>query len=97
YSVTFDVPAKLRSPVPLVASGLTTMFRTYVPETAVDEHGDLPSGEHEIRTHPYPICKVKPEVLPVPITARMQGPTQGHLGLRVRPSVRPHVPRAPLR
>lgn len=94
--VALDVPAQLRSPVPLVAGRLPTVFRADMPEAAVNEDRDLARSEHDVRTDTNAFGEIEPEVLAVPVALSVERAAQGDLGFGVGPAVRPHVPRSSL-
>jgi hypothetical protein len=51
-AVPLDVLRELGRPVPFVVLRLGAVFRARVPETAINEHRDLPGGERYVRANP---------------------------------------------
>jgi hypothetical protein len=64
------------------------MFWTAVPETAVDEHGDLRAREYKVR--PPVQRRDRTDVDAISQARSMCGPPDSELGLRVAPAVRLH-------
>jgi len=93
-TVTLNVPAQLRIPVPDVDGRLAAMLRAAVPEAAVDEHSDPASGERDIGPDPIPARKVQAIVLAVAVAPAVQSTAQRKLGLGVGAPIGAHVGRA---
>jgi hypothetical protein len=71
-AIPLNVPPKLGAPVPLVSRGRTAMFWTYVPEAAVDKHGDLAPCKDNVGPHSDPRRQVEPVILAIPIAQPVQ-------------------------
>lgn len=84
--ISIDVCLELREPVPAVTVGHRTALGARVPETAVDEDGELEPGEHDVGSDPNPISADQ-EVLAEAKTTAMKRRTQADLWLRVGSTV----------
>lgn len=69
--VAFDVALEFWSPVRRVDSRGGSVSWAAVPEAPVDENGDAPTGEHDVRTHPAS-RQIDAKIAPVPEPFRMQ-------------------------
>jgi hypothetical protein len=91
-AVALDVPSQLRRPVPVVVLRLAAVVGAGVPEAAVNEDGDPPAGERDIRADPAQ-RQIEPEVLAVAVAHGVQRGAQRQFGLGVGAAVAPHVRR----
>jgi hypothetical protein len=94
--VSFQVPPKLRGPVPVVGRRVAAVLGADVPEAPVNEHGHLAGTEDDVWANPDTAVKLQEKILPEPHAAAVEGTPQCRLRLGVHPPVRPHVPRPPL-
>jgi hypothetical protein len=88
-TVPGEVSLELRDPVVRVAARNVAVLRAAVPEAAVNEHGDAPAAEDDVRPH---LKTVESEWI-VDTEAQPPGvkrPTDGPLGLGVAPWVAGH-------
>ena len=72
------------------------MSRAAVPETAVDEDGHAPSGEHDVGFYQAAL-DANAVVLAKPVPEAVKGRSKRHLGLRINAPDGSHVPGAPRR
>jgi len=89
-AVAFHVPPELGSPIPLVGGGLPPMNRANVPETSIDKHGDLASGEDDVWPNPHSL-EIESVILPVSQPELVQCAPQRNFRLGARPANGLHV------
>ena len=88
--VALTILHQLRLPVVGVRDRDRPVLGAPVPEAPVDENGQAPPGEDDVR--PAPLIAPRREIDAVPVAARVQEPADRHLGLGVPAPVRPHRP-----
>ena len=86
--VALTILRQLRLPVVGVRDRDRPVLGAPVPEAPVDENGQAPPGEDDVR--PAPLIAPRREIDAVPVAARVQKPADRHLGLGVPAPVRPH-------
>lgn len=89
-TVSLDVAAELRRPVPLVASRPPAMHRAHMPEAPMNKDGNTSAREDEVGAD-APAREVDPEVLPKAPSSSVQLGTERPLRLRVGPVDRGEV------
>lgn len=94
-SVTFDIPAELRCPVPLVGRRLSAMYGANMPEATINEHSDFPSREHDVWPDLHR-ADLQAKVFAIAVPQPMQCAAKRYLRLGISATIRLHVPRPTL-